>query len=105
MTNLDKTVTPPNRTSALLKHTVPGRTVALYCLAIVSAATAVIHFAVAGEHFEEYWAFGGVHVSGRMAATALGDPGRRQAVASLVVGRLRPQCWCDRRLHHHPNGR
>lgn len=34
-----------------------GRTV-LYCLAIISAATAVIHFAVAGSHFDEYWAFG-----------------------------------------------
>jgi hypothetical protein len=29
-----------------------------YCLAILSAATAVIHFAVAGAHFQEYWAFG-----------------------------------------------
>jgi hypothetical protein len=38
--------------------TVPGRRVALYCLAIISVATAVIHFAVAGEHFQEYWLFG-----------------------------------------------
>lgn len=29
-----------------------------YCLAIVSVGTAVIHFAVAGEHFQEYWMFG-----------------------------------------------
>ena len=31
---------------------------ARYCLAIAGAATAVIHFAVAGEHFAEYWLFG-----------------------------------------------
>ncbi len=31
---------------------------AAYCLAILSLATAVIHFAVAGEHFAEYWLFG-----------------------------------------------
>ncbi len=29
-----------------------------YCLAIISVAAAVIHFAVAGEHFQEYWLFG-----------------------------------------------
>jgi hypothetical protein len=28
------------------------------CLGIVSVVTAVIHFAVAGEHFQEYWVFG-----------------------------------------------
>ncbi len=28
------------------------------CLAVLSVATAVIHFAVAGEHFAEYWLFG-----------------------------------------------
>jgi len=28
------------------------------CLAILSVATAVIHFAVAGSHFQEYWLFG-----------------------------------------------
>jgi hypothetical protein len=37
---------------------VPGRRVALSCLAILSVATAVIHFAVAGAHFQEYWLFG-----------------------------------------------
>jgi hypothetical protein len=37
---------------------VPGAKVVGYCLAIASAATAVIHFAVAGEHFAEYWLFG-----------------------------------------------
>ncbi len=37
---------------------VPVRKVALYCLSILSIATAVIHFAVAGAHFQEYWLFG-----------------------------------------------
>lgn len=37
---------------------VPARKAVLYCLAIVSLATAVIHFAVAGSHFQEYWLFG-----------------------------------------------
>jgi hypothetical protein len=34
------------------------RQVALRSLAVVSVVGAVIHFAVAGEHFKEYWAFG-----------------------------------------------
>ena len=38
--------------------TVPGSKVVGYCVAILSAATAVIHFAVAGAHFQEYWIFG-----------------------------------------------
>ncbi len=38
--------------------TVSGAAVARYCLAIAGAVTAVIHFAVAGEHFAEYWLFG-----------------------------------------------
>jgi hypothetical protein len=37
---------------------VSGFKVARYCLAIATAATAVIHFAVAGAHFTEYWLFG-----------------------------------------------
>ncbi len=45
---------PPQQDAA----TVPRRTVALFCLAILSTATAVIHFAVAGAHFQEYWLFG-----------------------------------------------
>src|SRR5258708_20305671 len=36
----------------------PRRKVLLYCLAIASAATAVIHFAVAGSHFQQYWLYG-----------------------------------------------
>ncbi len=37
---------------------VPSRRVIAYCLAIVSIATAVIHFAVAGSHFQQYWLYG-----------------------------------------------
>ena len=37
---------------------VPLRKFALYCLGILSIATAVIHLAVAGAHFQEYWLFG-----------------------------------------------
>ncbi len=37
---------------------VPLSKVALSCLSILSVATAVIHFAVAGAHFQQYWLFG-----------------------------------------------
>ena len=37
---------------------IPGRTVVAYCLAVIGVATAVIHFAVAGAHFQEYWIYG-----------------------------------------------
>lgn len=40
------------------QSTVPGAKVVGYCVAILSAATAVIHFAVAGAHFQAYWIFG-----------------------------------------------
>lgn len=40
------------------RTTVSAARVLAYCLAILSAAAAVIHFAVAGTHFHEYWAFG-----------------------------------------------
>lgn len=40
------------------QSTVSGFKVTRYCLAIAAAATAVVHFAVAGEHFAEYWLFG-----------------------------------------------
>ncbi|HEY2241881.1 MAG TPA: hypothetical protein VGI21_23970 [Streptosporangiaceae bacterium] len=39
-------------------RTVPLNRVLLSCLAVLSVATAVIHFAVSGEHFQEYWLFG-----------------------------------------------
>lgn len=38
--------------------TVPLDRVLLRCLAVLGVATAVIHFAVAGAHFQEYWLFG-----------------------------------------------
>src|SRR5260370_363109 len=37
---------------------VPLSKVALSCLSILSVATAVIHFAVAGAHFQRYWLLG-----------------------------------------------
>jgi hypothetical protein len=37
---------------------IEGRRVVFACLAIISAVAAVIHFAVSGEHFQEYWLFG-----------------------------------------------
>jgi hypothetical protein len=40
------------------QRSVSRRRVILSCLAILSVATAVIHFAVAGSHFQEYWLFG-----------------------------------------------
>jgi hypothetical protein len=59
MTHLDEASHPPGRhPPASDEPTVPERKVVLYCLAILSVATAVIHFAVAGEHFQEYWLFG-----------------------------------------------
>ncbi len=39
-------------------RSVSRRRVVLSCLAILSVATAVIHFAVAGSHFQEYWLLG-----------------------------------------------
>ncbi len=36
----------------------PAARLVAYCLAIASAAAAVIHFTVAGSHFQEYWVFG-----------------------------------------------
>lgn len=36
----------------------PARRLVGQCLAIASAGSAVIHFAVAGSHFQEYWVFG-----------------------------------------------
>src|ERR1039457_4531364 len=39
-------------------RSVPRRRVIASCLAILSVATAVIHLAVAGSHFQEYWLFG-----------------------------------------------
>src|SRR6266496_3540083 len=54
MTRLDEVIHPSHSG----EPTIPGSRVVVYCLAIITVATAVIHFAVAGEHFQEYWAFG-----------------------------------------------
>jgi hypothetical protein len=54
MTHVDESIRPP----ASDEPTVPSSRVVGYCLAIVSVATAIIHFAVAGEHFQQYWLFG-----------------------------------------------
>jgi hypothetical protein len=54
MTHTDQASRPADDS----ERTVPRRRVVLSCLAILSVATAVIHFAVAGEHFQEYWLFG-----------------------------------------------
>jgi hypothetical protein len=53
MVHVDEASRRPDR-----EPTVPRDRVVVYCLAILSVATAVIHFAVAGEHFQEYWLFG-----------------------------------------------
>src|SRR5262249_11859729 len=39
-------------------RTVSSNRIVACCLAIVSLATAVIHFDVAGSHFQDYWLFG-----------------------------------------------
>ena len=40
------------------QHGSTRRQLAIRALAITSVVAAVIHFAVSGEHFQEYWAFG-----------------------------------------------
>jgi hypothetical protein len=40
------------------KRAVPAQRVVLTGLAMLSVLAAVIHFAVAGSHFQEYWLFG-----------------------------------------------
>ncbi|MGN6795189.1 MAG: hypothetical protein ACTHJW_22610 [Streptosporangiaceae bacterium] len=40
------------------KRELPMSRLVAQCMAIASLATAVIHFAVAGSHFQEYWVFG-----------------------------------------------
>jgi hypothetical protein len=54
MPDVDAAARPPVSS----EPTVSRRRVVVYCLAIMSVAAAVIHFAVAGEHFQEYWLFG-----------------------------------------------
>ena len=54
MTRIDEAIHHPRSG----EPTVAGRRVVMYCLAIIGVATAVTHFAVAGTHFQQYWAFG-----------------------------------------------
>jgi hypothetical protein len=54
MTRVDDLNRPPDPG----EPTIARRRATVYCLAILSVAAAVIHFAVAGEHFQEYWLFG-----------------------------------------------
>jgi hypothetical protein len=72
------------------ENTVPGRAVVLYCLAILSAATAVIHFAVAGQHFREYWLYGVFMLAAAWlqlawAVTAVARPSRALLWAGVVL--------------------
>jgi hypothetical protein len=59
MTDADQAPHPPAEPGpgGLAGYISRGRAVT-YSLAILSLAAAVIHFAVAGEHFQEYWVFG-----------------------------------------------
>jgi hypothetical protein len=58
MTTVDEAPTPAPSDPIDQPPSIEGRRVVFYCLAIISAVAAVIHFAVSGEHFEEYWLFG-----------------------------------------------
>lgn len=52
MTHVDEEIRPPE------DETVPLGRVVVYCLAIMTIAAAVIHFAVAAKYVEQYWLFG-----------------------------------------------
>jgi hypothetical protein len=62
MTNIGEPANPdagePARSPFMAGPLVPTARVVASCLAVLSVATAVIHFAVAGEHFAEFWLFG-----------------------------------------------
>lgn len=58
MSGVDHTDSPRREERGTDERTIPLTKVAAVCLAIVSLATAVVHFAVSGEHFQDYWAFG-----------------------------------------------
>jgi hypothetical protein len=62
MTNVGEPVSPdagePARARFGTGPPAPRARIVASCLAILSVATAVIHFAVAGEHFAEFWLFG-----------------------------------------------
>jgi hypothetical protein len=58
MTTIDHAPSPTPGDPTQHAPSVEGRRAVFYCLAIISAVAAVIHFAVSGEHFQEYWLFG-----------------------------------------------
>jgi hypothetical protein len=69
---------------------VASHRVVAYCLAMISLATAVIHFAVAGEHFQEYWLYGVFMVVVAWlqllwAAVAIARPSRLLFVGGVVL--------------------
>jgi hypothetical protein len=82
-------------------QTVAGRKVAGYCLAILSVATAVIHFAVAGEHFQEYWLFGVFMLTVAWLQLA----GRDQDAALAALERRGHQRGDHHHLHRHQDRR
>jgi len=70
--------------------TVSHRTIVLTCMAILSVAAAVIHFAAAGPHFHEYWAFGVFMVAAGWlqllwAAAVLVRPSRAPLWAGVAI--------------------
>jgi hypothetical protein len=69
---------------------VASRTVITHCLAMMSLATAVIHFAVAGEHFQEYWLYGVfmlvvAWLQLLWAAAAIARPSRLLLVGGVIL--------------------
>jgi len=68
----------------------PARRLVAQCLAIASAASAVIHFAVAGSHFQEYWVFGVFMLTAgwlqlAWAILVIGRPSRAVLCAGAVI--------------------
>jgi hypothetical protein len=67
-----------------------SRKVVAYCLAMMSVATAVIHFAVAGEHFQQYWLYGVfmlvvAWLQLLWAAVAIARPSRLPLVGGVIL--------------------
>jgi hypothetical protein len=73
------TASAPSSTQAIVR-----------CLAILSGTAAVIHFAVANEHYQEYWAFGVFMIATAIlqsawVAAALAAPSRWVYAAGAVI--------------------
>jgi hypothetical protein len=76
--------------TATTKRELPARRLVAECLAIASAASAVIHFAVAGSHFQEYWLFGVFMLTAgwlqlAWAILAIARPSRAVLCAGAVI--------------------